>query len=131
MDASAPEATPDRTEMPPSVASAFAREMTMAEASLRERDFDRAFTHLERAHILGQTRTRLHLRAHAAMLRLGWRRRDGREVLGQVFRFVTAALFTHVWIPLGNTGGSRVSAFQPMPLPPDLAQIIAADEHGH
>ena len=119
---------PARTEAPPSVASAVGHEMARADAYLREGDLDRVLAHLERAHILGQTRTPLHLRAHWAMLRLGWRRGDMHDVIGQVFRLVTAALFTHVWIPLGNTGGSRVSAFQPMPIPEDLARILAAEE---
>lgn len=63
------------------------------------------------------------------MLRLGWQERDVREVVGQAFRFLTALLFTHVWVPPGNTGGSRVSAFRPMPVPEDIARILAADEH--
>lgn len=39
-----------------------------------------AFQCFERAHILGQRSTRLHVRAHLAMLKVGWLRRDKREV---------------------------------------------------
>ncbi|RFA29999.1 hypothetical protein CAI21_08880 [Alkalilimnicola ehrlichii] len=27
-------------------------------------------------------------------------------------------------IPAGNTGGANVSPFKPMPIPPDLAELI-------
>jgi hypothetical protein len=48
-------------------------------------------------------------------------------LLGQVYRFFGAALLTAIGtIPTGNTGGSNVSAFRKMPIPPDLASQIAA-----
>jgi hypothetical protein len=83
-----------------------------------------AFRHLERAHILGQTSTIEHVRAHARML---WGLRHGRlqEAAGQVLRMTGAAIKTSFGlVPLGNTGGSNVSPFWPMPIPKDLAMII-------
>lgn len=85
-----------------------------------------AFAHLERAHILSQYSTRDHVRVHAAMLRWGIAQRDLREVAGQVIRILAAATKTAFgWIPVGNTGGANVSPVKPMPLPADLAAIIA------
>ena len=85
-----------------------------------------AFAHLERAHILSQFSTRDHVRVHTAMLRWGIAQRDVREVVGQVLRIIAAATKTAFgWIPVGNTGGANVSPIKPMPLPADLAQIIA------
>ncbi|WP_243746191.1 DUF3703 domain-containing protein [Tahibacter aquaticus] len=84
-----------------------------------------AFRHLERAHVLGQARTWLHVRTHWAMLRWAWQERDGREGAGQLTRLFAAALFTRLWVPLGNTGGANVSATRPMPIPPDLAAQLA------
>lgn len=85
-----------------------------------------AFAHLERAHILSQYSTRDHVRVHAAMLRWGLAQRNSREVAGQVLRIIAAATKTAFgWIPVGNTGGANVSPVKPMPLPADLAQIIA------
>ena len=85
-----------------------------------------AFAHLERAHILSQYSTRDHVRVHAAMLRWGVAQRNPREVAGQVLRIVAAATKTAFgWIPVGNTGGANVSPIKPMPLPADLAAIIA------
>ncbi|MAY20502.1 MAG: hypothetical protein CL955_07775 [Erythrobacteraceae bacterium] len=85
-----------------------------------------AFAHLERAHILSQYSTRDHVRVHAAMLRWGMAQWNPREVAGQVLRIVAAATKTAFgWIPVGNTGGANVSPIKPMPLPADLAVIIA------
>lgn len=85
-----------------------------------------AFAHLERAHILSQYSTRDHVRVHVAMLRWGLEQSDLREIAGQVLRILAAATKTAFgWIPVGNTGGSDVSPIKPMPLPADLAAIIA------
>lgn len=102
----------------------YRHELAEGYARLEQGNLVEAFTHFERAHILGQRRTRMHMRAHAAMLRVGWRRRDHREVLGQLSRIVAAALFSRIWIPEGNTGGAYVSALKPMPIPDDLKRIL-------
>lgn len=87
---------------------------------------DVAFRHLERAHILSQYSTRDHVEAHIAMMRWAISQRDLREFVGQIFRIIGAATKTAIgWIPTGNTGGANVSPFKPMPLPGDLAQLIA------
>ena len=46
---------------------------------------------------------------------------------GQATRIVAAALFSWIWVPVGNTGGARVSALQPMPLPDDLRALLERD----
>jgi hypothetical protein len=111
--------------MSPGVRTAFADEMQRAAAARNSGDLDTAFHHLERAHILGQRSTWLHLRSHVAMLRIGWQRRDTRELIGQFTRLVAAALFSRIWVPVGNTGGANVSALRPMPLPEDLQRLLA------
>lgn len=103
---------------------AFEREWAAARAASRTGALDTAFHHLERAHIVGQRRTLLHVRSHLGMLALGWARRDRREVIGQVGRIVAAALLSRVWVPTGNTGGANVPALASLPLPPDLADLL-------
>lgn len=84
-----------------------------------------AFSHLERAHILGQTSTVEHVRVHWHMFLWGIRQRNLGECLGQLLRIVGAAIGTVVGlVPRGNTGGTNVNPFQPMPIPPDLAAKI-------
>lgn len=101
----------------------------IAAASAAEVNGDPAagFRHLERAHVLGQSSTAQHVRVHLHMLAWATRRHDAREVIGQLLRVIGAAAGTWVGlVPHGNTGGSRVSGFRPMPIPDDLADQIAA-----
>lgn len=86
-----------------------------------------AFRHLERAHVLGQHSTIEHVRVHGRMLGWAWRHRDHREIAGQLLRIVGAAAKTALGlVPTGNTGGSNVSPFRPMPIPLDLQRVIDA-----
>jgi len=108
--------------MTPKLRKAFETELTRSRAAYQAEDLDLAFHHLERAHILGQRYYIPHLQTHVAMLWIGWRRRDGREIFGQLIRLLAvapAAIFKRV--PIGNTGGANVSALKPMPIPEDLA----------
>ena len=59
--------------------AAFEREAAEARHSLARGDVDEAFCRLERAHILGQPWAGAHSWTHWMMLRIGWRRRDGRD----------------------------------------------------
>ena len=90
-------------------------------------EFSSAFRRLERAHILGQTSTREHVRVHIAMLAWAVRQRLAGEAMGQLYRIVGAALKT-AWgaIPNGNTGGSDVSPLKSMPIPSDLQRLLDA-----
>ena len=84
-----------------------------------------AFSHLERAHILGQTSTVEHVRIHCHMFLWGIRQRNVRESLGQLLRIVGAAIGTAVGlVPQGNTGGTNVNSFKTIPIPPELAALI-------
>ena len=105
---------------------AFDQSLAGAREAFLRRDLDAAFAQLERAHVLGQRRTRRHVAVHAWMLRVGWARRDAREVVGQATRLVAAALFSRLWVPLGNTGGANVPALKPMAMDAELAEIFAA-----
>ncbi len=102
-----------------------------AELRAAEAGGPEAFRHLERAHILGQESTREHVRVHWRMLRWGLARGDAREVFGQVFRLIGAATKTFVGlVPTGNTGGANVSPLEPMPIDPELADIIRKAHDG-
>ena len=86
---------------------------------------DVAFSHLERAHILGQTSTVEHVRIHCHMFLWGIRQRHVRESLGQLLRIVGAAIGTAFGlVPKGNTGGTNVNSFKSMPIPHELAALI-------
>ena len=100
-------------------------EIGFADRSLGNGDIAAAFEYLERAHVLGQSITYQHARIHWRMLKIGWKRKDAREIFGQLVRIVGASTKTHFGIyPKGNTGGSDVWFFRPMPIAEDLKQIL-------
>ena len=101
------------------------KELERATAAERRGDPNLAFRQLERAHVLGQAATCDHVRTHWEMLLWGVRRRQLREVAGQVLRIVGAATKTAFGlVPTGNTGGSNVSPFRRLPIPLELQSII-------
>ena len=102
--------------------------MNAASAATARGDAEAAFRHLERAHILSQRHTGQHVRVHWLMLKVGASRRDRREVLGQLSRIIAAAVFSRIWVPIGNTGRANVSAMKPMPVPDDLRRILTQGE---
>jgi hypothetical protein len=99
-------------------------ELANASQATARRDFDTAFRHLERAHILSQRFTVRHVHVHWLMLKHGTATRRPREIAGQLVRMVAAALFSRIWVPAGNTGGANVSAMRPMPIPDDLRHLL-------
>ncbi len=102
----------------PHVLTEFAAARSAADPSL-------AFRHLERAHVLSQASTVLHVQVHWHMLRWGVAQRSAREVAGQLLCLAGAATKTAFgWVPRGNTGGSDVRPWQPMPVPPSLQRLI-------
>jgi hypothetical protein len=98
------------------------RQARLAEAGGRAGE---AFAHFERAHILSQRFTWLHVRSHLGMWAWAWRHRQPRELFGQTTRILAAALFSKIWVPEGNTGGANVSALRTMPIPADLRDILS------
>jgi hypothetical protein len=104
---------------------AYGEEVSRAREAFDGGNFEVGFVHLERAHVLAQRMTVRHTHVHWLMLAAGWRRRDWREVVGQVPRMLASILFSRVWVPRGNTGRARVSALKPMPVPEDLRDLVA------
>jgi FtsP/CotA-like multicopper oxidase with cupredoxin domain len=99
--------------------------MAAAREAGRENDLGSEWGHLERAHIVSQPLSDLHVRTHAAMLAAAMRRREWHETLGQLFRLAVAAPGSLTGrYPVGNTGGANVSAFAPMPIPDDLKHVL-------
>ncbi len=86
-----------------------------------------AWTALEREHVIGQGFFVPHLRSHVSMLVYAIVTKDGREIIGQVFRLALAPLGNLTGkLPWGNTGRANVSAFTPMPYPDDLAAALSS-----
>jgi hypothetical protein len=109
----------------PGLRRAIQLELDAAEHAIAVRELGLAFGHLERAHVLGQAFVVPHVKSHLGMLRVGWLRRDPKEVFGQLLRVPGAALGSLLGhVPLGNTGGANVPPFRSMPIAEDLAEIL-------
>jgi len=104
---------------------AFDSEIRCVREALARQDDEGAYRHLERAHILGQRYVWPHTATHLLFLQIGWRRRDYREVLGQLARIPLGMLGSALnRVPVGNTGGANVSMFKKMPIPEDLREQL-------
>jgi hypothetical protein len=106
---------------------AFDREIALGRELIAAGDLELAFTHLERAHVIGQTFVGAHTQTHWIMLKLELRRRRPGAVLGQVVRLVLGIIGSAIGVvPVGNTGGTDISMFKRLPIAPELRDF--ADE---
>lgn len=79
--------------------------------------------HLERAHILGQHHDITHVRNHYWMYKkVALKKRDLREIAGQIVRMIMSAGSLVFGAPLGNSGRARISPI--MPIPKDLQGFL-------
>ena len=106
-------------------------ELVAARAARRASDNDAAWHHLERAHIVSQPLAGPHIRTHVAMLAQGYRERSLHEIVGQLARLTVAGPASLARrYPVGNSGRATVSAFTPMRLPEDLAELLGGVHRG-
>ncbi|KZN65380.1 hypothetical protein N473_12670 [Pseudoalteromonas luteoviolacea CPMOR-1] len=103
---------------------AYERELMMAKTLYHNAHYTACFGHLERAHILGQRSIFKHTTVHWWMLKVGVKFVDKKAVLGQVMRLIASIIFSRIWVPVGNTGGTNVNAFKSMPIPQDLKKYL-------
>jgi hypothetical protein len=108
---------------------AFDDELAAASSAEAEGALSEAWRRLERAHVLSQPFAGRHLSVHCRMLGFAWRRRDLRELAGQLPRILLAAPGSLSGrAPRGNTGGASVGIFTPMAIPADLAALLSGGE---
>lgn len=104
---------------------AFDNEIALAKELIAEGELEASFSHLERAHVIGQAFVVPHATSHWLMLRVEFRRRRFVAVFGQIIRIVLGVLGSAVGVvPVGNTGGTDISMFKRMPVEPELQNII-------
>lgn len=117
--------------MNPGQRQAFDREILRGRELIAAGDLERAFKHLERAHVIGQNFVGAHSQAHWLMLTLEVRRRRAGAAFGQVIRLVLGAIGSAVGVvPTGNTGGTDISMFRRLPIEPELQAIIDGSSSG-
>jgi len=105
--------------------SAFNAEMQIAKNLYQAGNFKKCFSHLERAHVLGQRNAIPHTINHWWMLKVGFRTHDAKEIVGQIVRIAVAGIGSLLGrAPKGNTGGANVGIMQMMEIPQDLAVVF-------
>ena len=109
------------------ITALLAEEYCAASVAENSGRVERAWHHLERAHIVAQTLLWPHCQSHWKMLSFAIRQRDWREASGQIARLALAPLGNLTgWLPIGNTGRSDVSAFARMEIPSDLREVLGS-----
>lgn len=103
----------------------FYRQLNLGKVALKNKEHNKAFYHLENAHVLGQKHVYRHTVSHYWMLIFGIQTKNTKEIFGQIFRIVASILFTLIWVPLGNTGGSNISPIKPIPLRKELKNYFS------
>jgi hypothetical protein len=94
----------------------FYRQLTLGKEALKKKHFKVSFYHFENAHILGQKQIIRHTISHYWMLFFGIKSKNTKEIIGQFFRIITSLLFTCIWVPKGNTGGTNISPIKIIPI---------------
>ncbi|CAM1370240.1 conserved hypothetical protein [Tenacibaculum sediminilitoris] len=102
----------------------YCRQLTLAKKALESKRFQVSFYHLENTHILGQKYLYHHALSHYYMLVFGIKTKNSKEILGQFFRIIASLLITLIWVPIGNTGGSNISAIKPIPIRNELQKYF-------
>ncbi|MFL5431606.1 MAG: DUF3703 domain-containing protein [Myxococcales bacterium] len=111
--------------MNPAQGKAFEKEIVSARALMRQNEYEQAFVHLERAHVLGQRHVAPHVLSHWLMLRIAVHRRSPAAMVGQAVRIVLGAVGSLLGsVPTGNTGGTNISMFKQLPIDPQLLKIM-------
>ena len=111
--------------MNPVQRAAFRMEINLAKTLIVQGSLPAAFSHLERAHILGQEFVVPHVVSHWLMLTVEFRRGRGMAVIGQVMRIILGMLGSAVGlVPVGNSGGTDVSMFKRVAIAPELQGFI-------
>lgn len=102
------------------IAPVVKEEIQLSQVANSKGENDRAFNHLENAHVLGQESTYWHVKVHFLMFVWSIRNRNAKEFFGQILRIVGALTKTAIGlVPIGNTGGSNISPFKKLPLKPE------------
>jgi hypothetical protein len=108
-----------------SLKEAFYKELNLSKSLIKNKDLDKAFYHLERSHVLGQYYVVPHTLSHWYMLKVGFIKKDLKEVVGQLIRLPLGILGSFVGVvPTGNAGGSNVSALKKMEIPEELSKVM-------
>ena len=102
----------------------FKNQLYLGKKHIKLREYNKSFHHLENAHILGQKHLYRHTLSHWWMFIWGIKSKSIKESIGQIFRIIASLLFTLIWVPKGNTGGTNISPIKPIPIRKELQKYF-------
>lgn len=107
------------------VIQAFDKEIKLSAQAQQQEQWQQAWFHLERAHILGQQHFGRHLNSHWLMLKLAAEQGNRTEIFAQLLRLLLTPI-GHLTgrLPQGNPGSGRYPVLQAMPVPQDLENLL-------
>lgn len=105
--------------------SEFYKQLQLGKKALKSKDYKIVYYHFENAHILGQKHLGRHTLSHYWMFVFGIKTKNSKEIIGQVFRIIASILFTLIWVPKGNTGGTNISPIKPIPIRKELQKYFS------
>lgn len=107
--------------IPPKLKIEYDKELSLYKTALSNNNLPKAWDHLERSHILGQSYPWEHSYTHYLMLKYGMHTRDPKEIFGQVIRLIVGGWKSFInKVPIGNIGGANVPPLKTIPIPHDL-----------
>jgi hypothetical protein len=113
------------TSLPSSLQPYYQEELLAYQLEYLNGNLERAWQHLERAHIIGQRYPYAHTYVHWKMLQFGIKIKSGKEILGQVPRLIFGGVKSFVGkVPVGNPGGANVPPLKPFPIEEGVQEIF-------
>jgi hypothetical protein len=104
--------------------TAFYHEIKLGKIALNKEKYKLSFYHFENAHILGQKFLIRHTISHYWMFLFGIKSKNIKETIGQILRMIASILFTFIWVPKGNTGGTNISPIKKIPIRKELKKYF-------
>lgn len=113
------------TFMPKLLKPYFDEELNLFHNYYSKNEWQDAWFHLERAHVIGQAYPYQHSLVHWKMLLFGVKIKNIKEVIGQIPRLLVGGVKSFVGkIPIGNTGGSNIPPLKSLPIADDIKTIL-------
>lgn len=113
------------TTIPKHLNTHFQNELHHYRTAYQIADLPKAWNHLERAHVIGQSYPFEHSLVHWKMLQFGFRIKSTKEIIGQIPRLLVGGVKSFVGkIPVGNTGGAGVPMLKSMEVEEDIRSMM-------
>lgn len=117
------------TTIPEKLKKYYDKELINYHSEFLNGNLEKAWKHLERAHIIGQKYPFAHSYVHWKMLIFGCKIKNTKEILGQIPRLLFGGIKSFVGkIPVGNPGGANVPPLKSFPIDKEIMDIFSIAE---